>query len=262
MLAASVLFERSQAPGCWQTSISAYYYTPGRPVLIGVLLAIGLSLIVIKGRKWEDFFLNLGGMLAPVVALVPTSDVGTCASARETSDADAPAGELAPWILDGVRNNVWALLVTGLLALVLVVLVSERRTGSVRAAATPTDRAGRVTISLFLTILLVIGGVGLYLWTDWFEGYAHGTAAVVMFFFLFVVVFINWRRKTVRYPVLYGVVAAGMAISVPVSFLFGNHQLLALEVLEIGWFAVFWMAQTVEGWQPFTTARAQEAPSP
>ena len=40
-------------------------------------MAIGFCLIVIKGSTaWEDTCLNVAGMLAPVVAVVPTSDAG------------------------------------------------------------------------------------------------------------------------------------------------------------------------------------------
>ncbi len=54
-------------------SISAYYYTPARSVFVGALVAIGISLAAIVGRRgFEDSALNIAGMLAPVVALVPT----------------------------------------------------------------------------------------------------------------------------------------------------------------------------------------------
>jgi hypothetical protein len=78
LLAASIGIERSKV-GCWQTSISAYYYTPVRAIFVGSLMAVGLSLIVYKGRgRGEDLCLNFAGMLAPVVAIVPTKNVGTC----------------------------------------------------------------------------------------------------------------------------------------------------------------------------------------
>jgi hypothetical protein len=77
LLAASIAIERSKVD-CWQTWISAYYYTPVRAIFVGSMIAVGLSLIVYKGRAWEDACLNFAGMLAPVVAVVPTTDVGRC----------------------------------------------------------------------------------------------------------------------------------------------------------------------------------------
>ncbi|MBA3654232.1 MAG: hypothetical protein H0W70_08560 [Actinobacteria bacterium] len=54
LLAVSILLEHHNVVGgCWQTSISAYYYTPVRAVFVGALMAIGLSLIVIKGSPWR-----------------------------------------------------------------------------------------------------------------------------------------------------------------------------------------------------------------
>ena len=68
LLAASITIEAAQA-GCLQNSISAYYYTPVRAIFVGTMVAVGLSLIVYKGRGWkEDLSLTLAGMLAPVVA--------------------------------------------------------------------------------------------------------------------------------------------------------------------------------------------------
>jgi hypothetical protein len=97
LLGVSVVIERTNVD-CWQTSVSAYYYTPVRSVFVGVLMAIGLCLIVIKGSTpWEDATLNAAGMLAPVVAVVPTTDVGVCWSQSpgrlpSTTTATSPGG--------------------------------------------------------------------------------------------------------------------------------------------------------------------------
>ena len=73
LLAASISIEIVKA-GCAQTSISAYYYTPARAIFVGAMFVVGVSLIVYKGRTpWEDNWLNVAGMLAPVVAVVPMS---------------------------------------------------------------------------------------------------------------------------------------------------------------------------------------------
>lgn len=45
LLAASIAIERSKVD-CWQTSISAYYYTPARAIFVGGLMVIGFALIV------------------------------------------------------------------------------------------------------------------------------------------------------------------------------------------------------------------------
>ncbi len=56
----------------YQPSISDYYYTPMGDVFVGMLIAIGASLTVYAGySRSEDRVLNLAGVLAVAVALIP-----------------------------------------------------------------------------------------------------------------------------------------------------------------------------------------------
>lgn len=56
-------------------SISAYYYTPARGVFVGVVASIGVALLAYRGyTRGENLLLNAAGVLAIVVALVPTVD--------------------------------------------------------------------------------------------------------------------------------------------------------------------------------------------
>jgi hypothetical protein len=116
LLAASIAIERSKVD-CWQTSISAYYYTPVRAIFVGSMIAVDLSLIVYKGRAWEDVCLNFAGMLAPVVAVVPTTDVGRCWSVAPSPLPVNADGSLADWVVTNIDNNIYALLIAGALAL-------------------------------------------------------------------------------------------------------------------------------------------------
>src|SRR5680860_326649 len=74
MLGISIVVERVMIE-CWQTSISGYYYTPVRAVFVSSLVVTGVAMIAIKGQGVEDLMLNIAGMLAPVVAFVPTQNV-------------------------------------------------------------------------------------------------------------------------------------------------------------------------------------------
>src|SRR4051812_23085950 len=95
LLAVSLVIEIVNAPGCVQTSISAYYYTPVRNIFVGALVAIGLCLIVIRGcSRWQDFFLNMAGMLAPIVALVPTGFSGRCPASNRKPALSPPRGDI------------------------------------------------------------------------------------------------------------------------------------------------------------------------
>src|SRR5262245_15979308 len=53
-------------------SVSAYYYTPAQAIFVGALIGMAACMIALKGTTAvEDVFLNLGGMFAAVVAVVP-----------------------------------------------------------------------------------------------------------------------------------------------------------------------------------------------
>src|SRR5262245_39332576 len=98
-LMASVLIERAHV-SCWNESISAYFYTPVQLMFVGALIAIGVSLVAIKGcTDGEDVLLNLAGVLAPIVAFVPTSP-----PANACSSVAVVAGDPKPYI----DNNVLA----------------------------------------------------------------------------------------------------------------------------------------------------------
>ena len=95
MLGAALIIERARASD-WLGSISAYYFTGAHVVFIGSICAMGTLLIVYKGLKpTEDVLLNLAGVLAFVVAFVPTSRPETAVSV-DVSNVN-------------VLSNVWAL---------------------------------------------------------------------------------------------------------------------------------------------------------
>lgn len=248
LLGVSILYERTQAADCWQTSLSAYYYTPVRSIFVGVLIAIGLCLVVIRGRDtWQDIFLNVAGMLAPIVALVPTSDSGGCLSTEDLAVAEDTAPRvIAPIDIADVQNNLTALFVTGVLALVAAWVWRNRR-----VTAVARDRIGRISVSLAATAALVGLGFALFVLTDWFERVAHLSAAGGMFFCLGVVVFIRWRasRATPHGPI-YKVIWQGMAVSglvgIVLAFLSFAHTLLVVEVAEIALFVAFWITRAHE----------------
>ena len=58
-------------------------------------------------------------------------------------------------------------------------------------------------------------------------------------------------KKPGRWAAFYRLVPFGMLVSgiVTVAALHGTgHQVLWLEVVEVAWFVVFWIAQSVEQW--------------
>jgi hypothetical protein len=248
-LATSVLYERLRVPGdCWQESISAYYYTPVQGVLVGTLVAIGVCLVALRGSTdGEDVLLNLAGLCAPFVALVPDPHVSACGTVL----IDPAARDL------NVANNVTALLALAGLALVVAVrlVIAARRRG--KDVPTRVELVGLgVSVVLFAATVTVFAAA-----RPWFIAHGHVIAAVVMFGCVFLDVVLNARhlaaarRRTgrpARTANRYAMVAALMAATVVahvVLWLAGwAFWALSLEAGLIVLFAVFWLLQTVELW--------------
>jgi hypothetical protein len=253
-LSVSVLIERSKVD-CWQTSISAYYYTPVRAVFVGALVAVGLGLIVIKGSTTlEDAALNGAGMLAPLVALAPTSDAGTCWSV-EPIPPPIINGRLAPWVVDNIDNNVRALLIAAVLGLVVAAVVAMIATKNPMAPAQVGERNTRISLAVaFVAVLLM--WLAFQYWGS-FDTRAHGFAAIGMFGFLALAAASNaWELRNTGPPRspyfwIYAAIAVAMVATGLLLFVPGidwDHEVLAIEIVEITLFAVYWLAQTKEHW--------------
>jgi hypothetical protein len=265
-LGVSIVIERAKA-SCWQGSISAYYYTPVHSLFVGALVAIGVTLVAMRGKdSLEDLFFNVAGVLAPIVALVPTS--------RPSVVCSRAGDELTTRTTALVSNNVPALVVAVALAIVLAFVIAQFRPG----------REGRVGLPLPSIIVLVIGTVLLvagFIWyqssTENFEQYAHGSTAVAMFVFIWFAVLLNggwpkslWRRayqlvgekipthtpddRERKFRTWYRAVAAfmfvaglGVVLTAPLGIEW-EHKVFWLEALEIVPFAIFWTLQTFEAW--------------
>jgi hypothetical protein len=254
LLAVSVVVERSDVD-CWQNSISAYYYTPVRAILVGGLMAVGLCLIVIKGgTAWEDATLNFAGMLAPVVAVVPTTDVGVCWSVEPRPRPIEPDGSLAGWVVANIDNNITALLVTGIAGLLVALVIAMIATGDALAVVRVGDLGTR--LGLLGAMLLLLFGAAAFAWWDNFDTQAHGIAAVAMFAFLAAGVAGGaWQLRHSQtdrvYFWIYAAIAVLMVATAVVLLTVGSgwqHMVLILETIEIALFAAFWLAQTAQHW--------------
>jgi hypothetical protein len=264
-------FERSKAPGCFQTSISAYYYTPVHGIFIGSLVAVGTCLICLRGNTdAEDILLNLAGMFAPVVALVPIPGTGTCGSVLTTADNRDV----------NISNNVFVLLTVGAAGFLVLAVISI--VGRARRGSWPPRPC---LIGYGLTLVVWVYAVVTFAWfRTFFRDTAHYSAAISMFVcFLAVVMldaisykvhkepaiaaqpapskvkatFLSWRNP-------YAVIALAMiadAISWGIVGLIFNwsHWIIWIESTLIALFAVFWGWQTSELWSD--GLRGQAAPS-
>jgi hypothetical protein len=258
LLGVSILLESSHAHNavtnaewCLQDSISAYYFTPVRAIFVASMFIVGFALIAYKGHNvWEDFLLNIAGMFAPIVAIVPTTTVGDCWSIEPSPLPVTGEGSLANWVVTNIDNNIDALLIVGSFA-VLVAFVIWRVTKRDPKRLDEIQPGTGWLLSATALGLLAAWLLKFY-GRDFFLANAHGKAAILFFVFLWFAIITSivqhWGAPSRRYGTWYMVIAAAMVVGIPVSFLFGDHQILALEAWEIIAFATYWIVQTVENW--------------
>lgn len=240
-LGVSVFIERADVK-CWQGSISAYFYTPAHSVFVGALVTIGVCLITIVGRKpWEDMFLNVAGILAVVVAFVPTSATTRLCAASDAVSTDADAS---------INNNILAVAIGGVVALIIAAVIVSKKS-SLRLRRPSTE----AWVGMAITAVLILAGV---IWhavaRSTFDRDAHSTAAGAMFGAIGIVILVNIWEARGGYRVLYIGIVAFMVVGAVVLVIAKaiddgwRHEVFSLEALEIVPFGVFWVAQTIEHW--------------
>lgn len=265
LLTVSVLIEWFETGRrCWQGSISAYYYTPAHGVFVCSVLAIGVCMIVLKGNTpAENALLNIGGLFAPVVALVPTPNPGSCRSVDQTLNENASPN---------IANNMWALFAAGALALVLsgwLMIDAKRADKRDPIAAEDGGKVARwgTTQTVALIVSSILFGAGILWFWKWdtnFERIAHYAAAVAFFVMIISLVCLNaigaYRttdtNKVLKTSVIviYVVIAFSMLIFVGYGVIGWladwQYSLLHVEVALIALFILFWITQTKELWRP------------
>lgn len=284
-LAAAVLLQTGRQDGDILSSISAYYYTPAQAVFVGALVALGVCMIALQGTTpAEDILLNIGGMFAPIVALVPTAraeDIrAVLEQCREASEpvyneqgtpVDCEAFEAAESALAAatrlnIENNVTALFIAGLVGLAATVVLHLLDKEEVpRFWRNFTFAAG----------LYVVGAAFFFRATDGFILRAHMLAAVGLFACIVLVAVVNALRKAgVRlsehtspgskarkiggvvvsldnpYSVVAGLMVLAVAVGVPANiFNWIPDALFWLEATLIVLFAALWIVQTKDRWR-------------
>ena len=206
-LAAAVLYQ-SVRQGDLLGSVSAYYYTPAQAFFVGGLIGLGACMIALRGTNTvEDAALNLAGVFAAIVAIVPTGrDADYQAAVRACQEADTPllteldcptVQALADATRANVDNNLFALLAVGFIALVTSVVVA-RKDGTLKPQADgdakkETKRIScwgfGVALGLWLAIL-----IARWVSLQWVIDNGHWIAAVLLFVCIFVVAVANARR--------------------------------------------------------------------
>ncbi|MGW6128921.1 hypothetical protein ACWFNE_02720 [Cellulomonas sp. NPDC055163] len=253
MLATGVIGQ-AVAAGCWQTSLSAYYWTAAHGVVVGALCAVGACLVVYRGSSdTEDVVLGISGYLAFVVAMIPVQPEPLCGGPG-----------LPPWdVSASVRNNVGAVLVAAALTELLAYLIGRR-------ARPPRDLDGPGQLWRWVKWAVLVAIAAAYvLAPEQLEEHGHYVGALLMFAGIVVVVVVNAfssRREepSSRFSTAYWAVAASMVLTLVVEVVLrqsasgAERGVLLVETLLVLEFAAFWVVQTIELWgYPTRTARVQ-----
>ncbi|WP_017935114.1 hypothetical protein [Nocardioides sp. Iso805N] len=227
----------------WQTSISGYYYTAAGPVFIAVLASIGVCLIALRGfTDAEDVLLNLAGISAPMVAFVPTPEAGR--------PSDVPA----------IENNALTFLAVLAVGYVVVLVAILRR----RPGGRPSRPGRWGQFGLIATaIAWVVGLAWILIDKQSFAAHAHALAAGATFVPFAGVVVLNtdWGVRRIareqepsrtRFDAAYWAIVVGMAVAVVVfaALHAWTYALLGLEISLLALFAVFWILQTIDLFDP------------
>jgi hypothetical protein len=237
---------------CWLGSISAYYYTPARTIFVGSLCALGAALIAYKGHSpEEDVLLNFSGLMAFVVAMVPTVPDNLCGPNAFTQTQ----AEIAM----AVRNNIWSLIVITVISSLTAALL-KRRAVAANSDAIPGARAIVVSV---VCAGIVLAELTLFLvLPDRFIALSHGIAASTMVAGVIAVMVFSALRVADRHD---GASAAGyqrtyIGLAVVLGILLGltvlvgltvpdfDHVILVAEVIIIVLFGAYWVVQTKELW--------------
>jgi hypothetical protein len=264
-----------RSTGCIEGSISAYFYTPVHSLFIGALVATGAAMVALKGRTTvEDSFFNVAGLLAPVIALVPTTRQDTlCDSTSVPLDLDR----------DGlVPNSLLALLVAGAAILTVTATIAWRRQKLKKEALSIwySMRTG-VAPSVALAIAAVVTVVAFR--QPWYT-FLHFGSAGGMFVAMFLAIgsllserlhrvlhiTLTWARPTDRYrkprSPYYGryraVLYATVAFVVAAIVLGGRARLFWVEVVGVASFTAFWTVQTAELWDRLPEPAPEPGPTP
>ncbi|HEV7172108.1 hypothetical protein [Pedococcus sp.] len=265
LLGTSVLIEARAQHFSIQPSISAYYYTPVKPVFVAALCAVGVLMIVYRGNTdAEDGFLNASGFLAFVVAFVPTRPENMCVV------SDLPGDTVA-----AITNNVSALLILALAAFVFTVLL-ERAQPDRNVLVT---KGGRTSL-VFSVLAFVALALYFLVWRDSFICHGHDTAAVMLFAGILVVVGLNgwgladkqaaqtqtaprehlWNRYFFGFVLMLASIALVVVLG-PVTHAL-PHWVFWLEGALITQFGMFWVTQTVELWNEPKRGAPVKPPAP
>ena len=232
-------------------SISAYYYTAAQGPFVGALIAASLGIIAISGRGVERALLDAAGLVAPLMALIPTRIDNSTVPGFEPC---AVGTECVPAELQvGIGVGVVTYAIVGLAGWVVALFLTSKG-----------PRATSVVVSLVTSpIILIAAPLLFFFWRDGLLFGGHLVAAGA-FFLLIAAVAVSddfhsdvEKRPTRRVKRTYRIIGVVMGVNVAVTIgliiagVQGPSWLpvgFAGELLGLALFFVFWILQSSRVW--------------
>ncbi|WP_336631069.1 MULTISPECIES: hypothetical protein [unclassified Microbacterium] len=230
-------------------SISHYFYSPARPVFVGVLIAVSVALFALSGRGAQRVLLDVAAVLAPLIAIIPTPLVPGVVPGL---DAPCPGGDescVPAGFMGEVGNGVVTYLIVGAGVAVLA---------SVLVVAGRVERGGTLLSVTVAAVILLAVGFGWVFAREGLLRWGHLLAAVAFFLVIAasaVVVAVSpvagapaWLSGT------YLAIAIALGVVVLTIPVYGGLRLGAVDGVFVGetvalvLFAAFWVVQSVQAW--------------
>ncbi|MET4001450.1 MULTISPECIES: hypothetical protein [Arthrobacter] len=235
------------------SSVSAYFYTPARTVFVGALIAASLGLLAISGTGLERALLVAAGLLAPLIALVPTPLIP--GSVPGIAIDCVPGNSCVPSAYrPDVANGISTYLVVSVVMVVAAFFIFKGRNHEFQAVRSSLLAASGLLLLVALMWVLA---------REAFLQYTHVTAAIVFFLAIGTVAVAkafehhHGIRPTKEYQRLYWLIAAGFLLDavVAIAVISGGWlealavpPVLVCELVALALFLLYWILQSFPRW--------------
>lgn len=227
-------------------SISSYYYSPARGILVGALIAVSIGVIALSGTGFERAALDAAAVFAPLIGIIPTRILPGTIPGFE-SPCGSSADECIPDdLLPTIQNGVIAYLIVAGILLVIAPFIAKSQN---------TLRESVPSLIIALVVMVLVGATGLAaprFLLDW----GHLIAAGAFFVVIAVVAFRNvWpfpgeapRGRGVS--IAFGLIGVAMLVDVIALMIIGviggqtGPLVFALELVALTLFVTFWSLQS------------------
>lgn len=236
------------------SSVSAYFYTPARTVFVGALIAASLGLLALSGTGLERALLDAAGLLAPLIALVPSPLVP--GSVPGVVIDCAPGSSCVPSAYyPDVENGISTYLLVSVVIVIAAFFIFKGRNHQFKAVRSSLLAATGLLLFISLTWTLA---------RDAFLQFAHVISAIIFFLAIGTVAVAKafeqdrGARPTKTYQRLYWIIAVGFLLvaGVSIAVIYGGWlesstvpPVLVCELLALALFLLYWILQSFPRWE-------------